>query len=505
MLPSFPKEKGPTPMRAAIWLRVSTDMQVESDSPLYHEKRARAYAEGKDWEVIETYRLDAVSGKSVMEHPEAKRMINDIKRGHIQTLIFSKLARLARNTRELLAFSDMFQEAGANLVSLGESIDTSTSTGRLYFTIISALTQWEREEISARVAAAVPVRAKAGKQIGGAAPYGYKWQDGNLMPDAEEAPVRKLIYELWIKERRKKTVARTLNERGYRTRNGSLFSDTTIRRLIEDRTAKGVRLANYTRTSDRSKAWELKPECDWIWLPCEAIITPEMWEEANSLLLPKRSKPKGRPALHIFTGLTHCHCGGRMYVPSNGPHKYRCHSCNNKILATDLEALFHGELESFFVDDHEVNSHLSSMDEAISSKAALLDNRLSERVKLQKEMDKLYDLYQSDMIDKYGFGERYRPMSIQMDALSLEILELESSLVSAKKTLFSKEEIMTGARDLHSKWPTLSLPDKREIIETITQSIVIGIDEITINLLHTSSFKDTQKATPPHGFIAAIS
>ena len=90
-------------MKVGIWLRVSTDMQVEGDSPLYHEKRARAYAEGKDWQVVEVYRLDAVSGKSVADHPETKRMIADIQSGEVKALIFSKLARLARNTRELLS------------------------------------------------------------------------------------------------------------------------------------------------------------------------------------------------------------------------------------------------------------------------------------------------------------------------------------------------------------------------------------------------------------------
>jgi DNA invertase Pin-like site-specific DNA recombinase len=49
------------------------------------------------------------SGRSVMRHPEAKRMLGDIKSGQITGLIFSKLARLARNTKELLEFADFFQ------------------------------------------------------------------------------------------------------------------------------------------------------------------------------------------------------------------------------------------------------------------------------------------------------------------------------------------------------------------------------------------------------------
>jgi site-specific DNA recombinase len=44
-------------------------MQVQGDSPEHHEKRARLYAEAKDWNVVAIYRLDAMSGKSVMEYP----------------------------------------------------------------------------------------------------------------------------------------------------------------------------------------------------------------------------------------------------------------------------------------------------------------------------------------------------------------------------------------------------------------------------------------------------
>ncbi|HEX3856008.1 MAG TPA: recombinase family protein, partial [Verrucomicrobiae bacterium] len=83
--------------RVGIWIRVSTEDQAKGDSPEHHELRAREYAKFNDWTVAELYDLTAVSGKTVMENAEAKRMIADVKRGHITGLIFSKLARVCRN------------------------------------------------------------------------------------------------------------------------------------------------------------------------------------------------------------------------------------------------------------------------------------------------------------------------------------------------------------------------------------------------------------------------
>src|SRR5580693_1626864 len=110
------KDNSALPKNVGVWIRVSTEDQARGDSPAIHEARARAYAAARGWIVREVYDLAGVSGKSVMAHAEARRMMADVKRGHITGLIFSKLARLSRNLREVQDFGDFFRQQNADLI-----------------------------------------------------------------------------------------------------------------------------------------------------------------------------------------------------------------------------------------------------------------------------------------------------------------------------------------------------------------------------------------------------
>jgi len=483
------------PKQVGIWIRVSTEDQAQGESPEHHEKRARYYAESKEWKVREVYHLEAVSGKSVMQHPETQRMLKDIRSGHITGLIFSKLARLARNVRELLDFADIFREQDADLISLQESIDTSTPAGRLFYTMIAAMAQWEREEIASRVAASVPIRAKLGKRIGGQGPFGYHWIEGKLIPHPEEAPIRKLMYELFSEHRRIKTVARLLNEAGHRTRANKFWSAPTVARLISDPTAKGLRRANYTRSTSKGKWSELKPREEWVLTPVEPIVSQELWERCNQILEERQEnghKP-ARKAVHLFTGYAFCHCGQKMYVPSNTP-KYVCFNkeCRNKIPIDDLEAVFQEQLKGFLLSAEEIGKYLEQADQTLQEKTQLLETLQKEAEKVQAEMDKTYRLYLDDQIASEGFGNRYKPMEQRLKQLQEQIPELQGEIDFLRIKLRSSEQVMSEAQDLYSRWQDLNQEEKRRVIEAITERITIGKDEVLIDLcyLPTSPNKD---------------
>lgn len=466
-----------------IWIRVSTEEQKEGESPEHHEKRAKYYAESKEWDVKEVYHLEAVSGKSVMGHHETQRMLSDIKSGKITGLIFSKLARLARNTKELLDFAEIFREYNADLISLQESIDTSSPAGRLFYTMIAAMAQWEREEISERVSASVPVRARLGKPLGGQAPFGYQWIDKKLIPNPDEAPVRKLMYELFKDIKRKRTVAKILNERGYRTRNGSNFSGTTIGRLLNDPSAVGKRRANYTKSLGQKKHWKLKPESEWIYIDIEPIIDEQLWNECQVILEEQKKVYKAPTKIvsNIFTGYAFCECGSKMYIPSRSP-KYTCYKCKNKIDKNDLEDIYYNELKNFFLSPKAVTHFLNSANETLDEKEKLLKNLEVEKENIVKEMNKLIKLYQDGEMLQKGFGRHYTPLEERLEQIDNQLPEMQGEVDFIKIQYISSDELLSKAQDIYNNWTLLEHAEKRNIIETFTNKLVISKNEISIEL-----------------------
>lgn len=116
----------------------------------------------KHWEVDEIF-TEKMSGTK-KNRPELDRLLGLLEAG--DTVIVESLSRLGRSTKNLIELVELFQEKGVHLVSLKESIDTTTPSGKLLFTLMSAIAQFERDIIAERTAEGLSA-ARARGRVGG--------------------------------------------------------------------------------------------------------------------------------------------------------------------------------------------------------------------------------------------------------------------------------------------------------------------------------------------------
>lgn len=106
-------------------------------------------------------------------------------------------------------------------------------------------------------------------------------------------------------------------------------------------------------------------------------------------------------------------------------------------------------------------------------------------------MDKVYQLYLADKITPDGFAERYGPLEVRAKSIADQLPELQAEIDYQKTQLLSSAEIVSEARDLYSRWSELDESEKRGIIEAITERVVVGQTEVSIELAYLPSGNDT--------------
>jgi len=132
--------------KVAIYIRVSSQEQKTEGLSLASQlKKLSSYCEFNKWEIVKSYRDEGVSGGFIKKRKGFKSLLDDSKLGLFSTVLITKFDRAFRNTKEALETLDYFKERGIDFVSISEDIDTTTAIGKLFFTIISAFSQFERE------------------------------------------------------------------------------------------------------------------------------------------------------------------------------------------------------------------------------------------------------------------------------------------------------------------------------------------------------------------------
>ena len=462
-----------SPKNVGVWIRVSSEDQARGESPEHHRQRARDFAANRKWTIKEVYDLSGVSGKSVIEHPEAQRMLADIKRGHISGLVFSKIARLARNTQELLKFSDYFREYEADLVSMQDDIDTSTPSGRMFYTFQAAQAQWEREEIADRQKASILVRAKLGKTINGQAPYGYQWKERKLVIQPDEAPVRRKMYDLYLQYRRKGTVAKMLNAAGHRTRGGHIFHDCTVSRMLTCPSAKGVYYFNRIRKTG-SWAGTEKPEEEWGKVECEAVVPEELWNQVNRIMEEqgKQYKKPGKVPMNPYGNRVWCQCGTKMYARTDSP-KFHCRACNRKIPITTFDEIMRQEVYRYYGSQEQVDNRLKDAQKNLVDTEQALTALQRDIQKVRDEMSHMVKLSFEGQITPQGFGQFYKPAEERLNQLLAHLPKLEANFARLKNNQVSTEDILQDAKQIYQEWPNMTADRKRARVESIFEKIEV--------------------------------
>jgi DNA invertase Pin-like site-specific DNA recombinase len=146
--------------RVAIYCRVSTSDQ----NPDLQQNELREYCQFRKWDIVEAF-TDTMSGAKD-RRPALDKMLAEARRGRFDVIVVWRFDRFARSTSHLLRSLEEFQSLGIDFVSLRESVDTSTPTGKAVFTIIAAIAELERSTIRERVIAGQKAAKRRGIRFG---------------------------------------------------------------------------------------------------------------------------------------------------------------------------------------------------------------------------------------------------------------------------------------------------------------------------------------------------
>lgn len=277
----------------------------------------------QDYEIFED---PGYSAKNT-DRPKYQEMMDRLRTGEFSHVLVWKIDRISRN---LLDFANMYAELkalGVTFVSKNEQFDTSSAIGEAMLKIILVFAELERQITAERVTAVMLSRANVGDWNGGRVAYGYKHdKDTGTFPfrDDEIAVYYKMLdlYEDWQSVLR---VTRWLNDNGFRTRNGNLWSTTTVHIILTNPWYMGVYRYNVHNDGKGIKKRESE---EWIEIRDHhpAAIDELRFNRIQFLL--KRNRRNDGPGssftvrknVHIFAGLLKCGtCGSNMSATQDRP------------------------------------------------------------------------------------------------------------------------------------------------------------------------------------------
>ena len=331
--------------RAALYLRVSDQSQIDGHSLGTHEADGRAYCAERGYEIVGVYR-EVFTGVYLDARPEVSRLRRDIEEGKLDVAVVWHSDRLSRDQDDRVYLRVEANRHGARYEFVKDPAGHSEEDRLVeYIRGYAAKLEWRR--IRERSVANVRARVeREGKLIPSNRPrYGYLWADpspgekGGYVENPDQGWIVRLIFERIASGTPVKTLCRQLEERGIKApKGGDRWRTSTLTNLVRCSMYRGEAFAYVAQTEKRAdgrRKRTTRHRAEWVALPegtVAALVDPALWEEANDQLdrlsaahMATRYAPGMDPEDALSRGHVRCACGYRMYVKrlADGPY-YAC-------------------------------------------------------------------------------------------------------------------------------------------------------------------------------------
>jgi site-specific DNA recombinase len=283
------------PRRAAIYTRISRDIEGSGLGVERQLQDCHKFAEAKGYKVAEIYSDNDISASGAKRRPDYERLLHDIVAGNIQTVIAWHSDRLHRKTLELERYISLCQALNVetHTVHAGH-LDLSTASGRAVAKILGSIAQQESEQKSERIQRQKQQAAKAGKFLGGRIPWGWELAGATIAVDPAAAGFIREGTDAILEGHSLIEVTRRWADGGARSLSGTRMNTTQVRRVLLRSRNAGLVTFHGEVVSDG-------------WPP---IVTIQQFRAVEAKLndksIPRQSAAKFK---YLLSGLVLCHCG----------------------------------------------------------------------------------------------------------------------------------------------------------------------------------------------------
>ncbi len=310
--------------KISIYARVSTDHDAQLSAL---ENQLDWYKPLLDlhpeWELVEIYVDEGITGTSAEKRPEFMRMIQDAKKHKFDMIITREVSRFARNTVDTLQYTRMLKEHSVEVYFINDGIKTFDGDGELRLTIMATLAQDESRKTSIRVKSGQQTSMNNGVIYGNGNILGYDRVGKDMIINPEQARTVRLIYDMYLEGCGLVKIKDELERRGYRTSQGNdKWFPTVISHVLKNSFYCGIITYHKEYVPDYLKQKKVKNygeiELTQVQGKHEPIITVEEFERVQRIMetkinkmpyLNKGSQKGKKPRTTIWGKLLICECG----------------------------------------------------------------------------------------------------------------------------------------------------------------------------------------------------